>query len=157
MITLYDIRLMQPDPRMADEVPGVADKEVIIDTAADSFVALSTSCNDVSGIFVEAVDDETERFMPIHWPSSYFLEPHTPAPPSPPKSIIGVYCLLVPTVSGRLCKFVSIRALVGDGFARLSVLQIGVHHSSCTMDGIYFRLRTIVYTEVYIGNNNICS
>jgi hypothetical protein len=79
----------QPDPRMADEVPGVADKEVIIDTAADSFVALSTSCNDVSGIFVEAVDDETERFMPIHWPSSYFLEPHTPAPPSPPKSIIG--------------------------------------------------------------------
>ena len=27
----------------------------------------------------------------------------------------------------------------------------------CNMDGIYFRLRTIVYSEVYIGNNNICS
>ena len=25
------------------------------------------------------------------------------------------------------------------------------------MDGIYFGLRTIVYSEVYIGNNNICS
>ena len=27
----------------------------------------------------------------------------------------------------------------------------------CNMDGIYFRLRTIAYSEVYIGNNNICS
>ena len=27
----------------------------------------------------------------------------------------------------------------------------------CNMDGIYFGLRTIAYSEVYIGNNNICS
>ena len=27
----------------------------------------------------------------------------------------------------------------------------------CNMDGIYFILRTIVYSEVYSGNNNICS
>ena len=27
----------------------------------------------------------------------------------------------------------------------------------CNMDGIYFGLRTIVYSEVYIGNNNICN
>ena len=27
----------------------------------------------------------------------------------------------------------------------------------CNMDGIYFGLRTIVYSEVYIRNNNICN